>query len=102
MAVEPSWPPRVPDSALWAGTSIALPLILMLNWLLRKRMSLRYTVHSHARMILLQQRGAITDISGSVAGYSKTYVASACCSMPLAAFERDTLQLQPKSPGIES
>lgn len=53
MAVEPLWLPRAPDSALWAGTSIALPLILMLNWLLRKRMSLRYIVHSHARMILL-------------------------------------------------
>lgn len=61
MAVEPSWLPPVPDSALWAGTSIALPLILMLNWLLRKRISLRYIVHSHAR-ILVQQSAAITHI----------------------------------------
>ena len=53
MAEEPSSLPPAPDSALWAGTSIALPLILMLNWLLRKRMSLRYIAHSHTWIILV-------------------------------------------------
>ena len=41
MAVESSWLVPVPDAVLSSGTHLGLALVVLLNWLLRKRMSLR-------------------------------------------------------------
>ncbi len=41
-AVEPQLLPPSPNAALSSGMQLALALALLINWLLRKRMSLRY------------------------------------------------------------
>lgn len=41
MLEESSWLPPVSNAALSSGTQLALALIVLLNWLLRKRISLR-------------------------------------------------------------
>ncbi|CAK0782797.1 hypothetical protein CVIRNUC_005992 [Coccomyxa viridis] len=43
MAVESSWLVPVPDAVLSSGTHLALALVVLLSWVLRKRMSLRQT-----------------------------------------------------------
>ena len=41
MVTAPQWLPAIPDAVSSSGMQLALALVLVLNWLLRKRMSLR-------------------------------------------------------------
>ena len=56
MVAGPQWLPPVTDATISSGMQLALACTLLLNWLLRKRMSLRYAVlpHTNHHLSLVQ------------------------------------------------